>query len=172
MEPPLVLVVPGHGRFDASGGYLISGACRRLVAEAGRLADRLTPRAVVFSGGSPNGGPSEAEQMQRLWRGPKVELLLEPTAANTVENAARTLPLLLERGIGRALVVCTPLHLYRARWFFRRLYEVHGIETAFHVARVPPTPFALAWELAALTVRTRQLRAAQAELEAGSRARP
>ena len=49
---PRALVVPGNGRFDRSGGYLISRACRRLVAEAERLAEQLAPRAVVFSGGS------------------------------------------------------------------------------------------------------------------------
>src|SRR6266581_1931657 len=121
MGPSRALVVPGSGRFDRSGGYRISRVCRRLVAEAERLAERLAPRAVVFSGGSPNGGASEAEQMARLWRGPTVELLLERTALTTAENASRTLPLLREHEIAEAVVVCAPLHLYRARWFFRRL---------------------------------------------------
>jgi uncharacterized SAM-binding protein YcdF (DUF218 family) len=102
--------------------------------------------------------------MRELWRGPETELVVEPTAATTAQNAARTLPLLLERGIGRAVVVSAPLHGYRVRWFFGRLYETHGIETSFHAPRMAPTPFALAWELGALTVRSRQLRAAQAEL--------
>jgi uncharacterized SAM-binding protein YcdF (DUF218 family) len=161
----LALVVPGNGRRERAGGYRISGACRRLVAEAEQLAEQLEPLAVVFTGGSPNGGASEAEQMRSLWRGPQIELLLEPTATSTAENASRTLPLLRERQIGHALVVCTPLHLYRARWFFRRLYEGHGIQTSFHAAPVAPTPFALGWELVALTVRSRQLRVVQAELE-------
>src|SRR5437867_13379568 len=107
MDVPRALVVPGNGRFDRSGGYLISRACRRLVAEAERLADQLAPRAVVFSGGSPNGGMSEAEQMSRLWRGTEVELLLETTARTTAENASRTLPLLRGHAIAQAVVVCT-----------------------------------------------------------------
>ena len=73
---------------------------------------------VVFSGWAPAGGTPEAEQMRALWDGPDIELSLEMTASTTAENAARTFPLVSERGIRRAVVVCTPLHLYRARWFF------------------------------------------------------
>ena len=158
------IVVPGNGAFDADGAYRITSRCRRLVAEAERLAERLAPRAVVFSGWAPNGATSEAEQMQEAWRGPEVELVVEPTATITVENATRTLPLLLERGIERALVVTTPLHLYRARYFFRRLYASHGIEARFRAAPVAPSLHMLGWELVALTARSRQLRAAEAEL--------
>ena len=147
MEAPLALVVPGHSR-----RHHISATCRRLVAEAERLAEALQPDVVVFTGWSPVGGVPEAE------------LLVEPTAATTAQNAARTLPLLLERGVERAVIVCAPLHRYRAGWFFRRLYEAHGIETTFRAARIAPTPLALAWELGALSVRSRQLRAARAEL--------
>jgi uncharacterized SAM-binding protein YcdF (DUF218 family) len=107
--------------------------------------------------------------MQKLWRGPEVELVLEPTASTTAENAARTLPLLLEHEIEHAVVICTPPHVYRARWFFRRLYAAHGIRTTFAAPRVAPTPSALIWELGALTVRSRQLRAAEEELERGQR---
>jgi uncharacterized SAM-binding protein YcdF (DUF218 family) len=159
VNEPLALVVPGHSRRRR-----ISAACRRLVAAAEQLAEVLGPELVVFSGWSPVGGVPEAEQMRELWRGPKVELVVEPTAATTAQNAARTLPLLLERRIEHAVIVCAPLHRYRAAWFFRGLYEAHGIETSFRAARIAPTPFALAWELGALSVRSRQLRAAQAEL--------
>ena len=164
---PLALVVLGSSRRDRTGAYRISRGCRRAVAQAAQLAERLEPRVVVFSGWSPNGGASEAEQMQKLWGGPKVELVLEPTASTTAENAARTLPLLLERQIEQAVVICTPPHVYRARWFFRRLYTAHGIGTSFEAPRVVPTPSAVIWELGALTVRSRQLRAAKEELERG-----
>ena len=158
------IVVPGNGAFDTDGSYRITGRCRGLIAEAERLAARLSPRAVVFSGWSPDGSTSEAEQMLAAWRGPEVELVVEPTATITAENAARTLPLLLERGIERALVVTTPLHLYRARYFFRRLYAAHGIDARFRVAPVAPSLHMLGWELVAMTARSRQLRAAEAEL--------
>jgi uncharacterized SAM-binding protein YcdF (DUF218 family) len=158
------IVVPGHGVLGRDGRYRISGRCRRLVVEAERLARRLAPRAVVLSGWSPEGGASEAEQMRDAWRGPAVELVLEPTARTTAENAARTLPLLAERGVERAVVVCTPLHLYRVRFFFGRLYGTHGVATSFRTAPVAPSPAALLWELAALAVRAEQLREAEAEL--------
>jgi uncharacterized SAM-binding protein YcdF (DUF218 family) len=103
--------------------------------------------------------------MRSLWRGEESEIVLEETASTTAENAARTLPLVLERSIHHVTVVCTPLHLYRARWFFRRLYGAHGIKTTFGAPHVLPTPSSLMWELGALTVRSRQLRAAQEELK-------
>jgi uncharacterized SAM-binding protein YcdF (DUF218 family) len=163
MRAATAIVVPGNGEFD-NGAYLITARCRRVVAEAERLALLLSPRAVVFSGWAPDGSSSEAEQMVEAWRGPAVELVVEPTATITAENAARTLPLLLERGIERALVVTTPLHFYRARYFFRRLYASHGIDARFRAAPVAPSLHMLGWELVALTARSRQLRAAEAEL--------
>jgi uncharacterized SAM-binding protein YcdF (DUF218 family) len=159
----LAILALGSSRADRSGAYRISPACRRVVGEAERLARRLEPRVVVFSGWSPDGSISEAEQMRTLWQGPAVELVVEPSASTTAENAARSLSLLRERGITRVIVVSAPLHLYRARWFFRRLYADQGIETTFRAARVLPTPSAAVWELVALSVRSRQLRAAQTE---------
>ena len=168
MKSP-ALVVLGSSRRDRDGAYRITRACRRVVTRAAQLAERLEPQVVVFSGWSPNGGASEAEQMQELWRGPDVDLVVEPTASTTAENAARTLPLLLERQVEQAVVICTPPHVYRARWFFRRLYTAHGIRTSFEAPRVVPTPSAVIWELGAPTVRSRQLRAAEEELERGQR---
>jgi uncharacterized SAM-binding protein YcdF (DUF218 family) len=165
------LVLLGSSRRDRAGAYKISRGCRQVVAHAAQLAERLEPAVVVFSGWAPNGGASEAEQMRALWRGPQVELVLEPTASTTAENAARTLPPLLEREIECATVVCTPLHVYRARWFFRRMYDSHGIRTSFEAPRILPTPSAFVWELGALTVRSRQLHAAEQELEEGEQQR-
>jgi uncharacterized SAM-binding protein YcdF (DUF218 family) len=152
------LVVLGNGLHGRDGSYRISRACGRLVREAERLARRVAPSAVVFSGWSPNGGPSEAEQMRRLWNGPATELVVEERAATTVQNAAYTLPLLLERGVREAIVVCAPVHLYRARVIFRRIYGAQGIAVRFRVAPIAPMPGALAWELGALAVLARQLR--------------
>jgi uncharacterized SAM-binding protein YcdF (DUF218 family) len=162
--PRTAIVVPGHGSVAADGVHRITPRCLGLVREAERLAARLGPELVVFSGWSSTGGVPEAEQMRDAWRGPDVELVVEPTARVTAENASRTLALLLARGIEAAVVVCTPLHLPRARLFFRRLYREHGVAVRFHVARNAPSPRALAWELAALAVAPAQLRAARAEL--------
>jgi uncharacterized SAM-binding protein YcdF (DUF218 family) len=157
------IVVPGNGkrRLRDDG---ISKACLALVREAERLAGTAPVDVVVFSGGSRGSRTSEAEQMRAAWQGPAVELVIEPTASVTAENASRSLPLLLERGIERAVVVCAPLHLYRARFFFSRLYGPRGIETVFQSAPVARRPRAFVWELGAAAVSRRQLRAAQAEL--------
>jgi uncharacterized SAM-binding protein YcdF (DUF218 family) len=162
------IVVPGSGGVGRDGVYRIGRRCRAVLREAEHVARRVGADAVVFSGWSPVGGSSEAEQMRAAWNGPEVELVVEPTATVTAENAVRTLPLLLERGVGRAIVVCTPLHLYRTRFFFSRLYGAAGVETRFWLAWIPPSPAALAWELGALSVRHSQLRTAEAELARAS----
>lgn len=164
MNARTAIVVPGSEVRGPDGGYRIGPACVRLVREAERLAETQPVEAVVFTGWSRGSGPSEAEQMRDAWNGPDVELVVEPTASVTAQNAARTVPLLLERGIARAVVVCAPLHVYRTRFLFSRLYGPRGIESAFHVARFVPRPRALVWELVAMPVLRRQLRAAEAEL--------
>jgi uncharacterized SAM-binding protein YcdF (DUF218 family) len=163
-QPRTAIVVPGHGWPDLAGVHRISGRCLRLVREAEELVSGVGAEVVVFSGWSPTRGPSEAEQMRDAWRGPAVELVVERTAASTAENAARTLPLLLERGIGRAIVVCAPPHLRRTRLIFRRLYRDSGLELAFRVPALTPTVRAVVWELCALPFLPLQLRAARADL--------
>ena len=158
------IVVLGHGRLDPHGVHRISTRCLRLVHEAERLASGAGPDVVVFSGWSPSGGVSEGEQMRDAWRGPSVELLAETTARSTAENAARTLPLLLDRGIVRASVVCAPTHLLRTRLLFGRLYRRAGVEPTFRVAAIRPTLGSIAWELAALPFLPLELRAAENEL--------
>ena len=135
------------------------------MAEAERLAAQLDPELVVFSGWSSTGGRSEAEQMRDAWSGPDVELLVEPTARFTAENASRTLPLLLDRGIELAVVVCSRSHLARARLLFDRIYRGSGVSVRYRVARMRPSLRAFAWELLALPLVPAQLRAARAELE-------
>jgi hypothetical protein len=83
----------------------------------------------------------------------------------TAQNASRTLPLLLERGVTRAVVVCTQLHGRRARFFFSRLYGPAGIDTSFRFVPVSLSPRAVVWELLALLLRRPQLHTARAEVE-------
>lgn len=156
------LVVPGH---SAQGR--LSARCRRLLSLAAVLADARSPRVVIFSGGAPRGGESEAEQMLAAWPGRRdVELLPEPTARITAENASRSLPLLLERGVRHATVVCSPLHVPRVRYLFPVLFARFGVRCDVRAGWAAPTPGALAWELAALPLVRRQRRAALAELRA------
>ena len=149
------VVVPGH-----HGPERLAD----LVRAAERIAAETSVDVVVFTGWARRGGLTEAEQMHEGWRGPDVELVLESTASSTAENAVRTLPLLLERNVKRAVVVCAPLHRYRARFFFTRLYGAYGIEVELRVARTRRSVGALLWELGAATACRRQLRAARAEL--------
>jgi uncharacterized SAM-binding protein YcdF (DUF218 family) len=160
----LAIVVPGHGARAPGGVHRITDRCRLLVVHAARLAERLHPAAVVLSGWSSSGGRTEAEQMRDAWPGPDVPLLVETTARSTAENASRTLPLLRAHGIETAVVVCAPLHAPRTWLLFGRVYRRGGVRLRLSIARVRPTPRALAWELAALPLAPFQLLAAQREL--------
>ncbi|MFL5953427.1 MAG: YdcF family protein [Gaiellaceae bacterium] len=139
----LAIVVPGS---------TVARTRERLVREAERAARDRGARILVFS------GAGEAEHMRDLWAGPDADLVVEETATSTAENAALTLPLLLERGVREAIVVCAPAHFMRARWIFRRIYGARGIVVGFRAARIAPTPGAIVWELAASTAARRQVR--------------
>jgi uncharacterized SAM-binding protein YcdF (DUF218 family) len=159
------IVVPGH---SVSGR--VSARCRRVLAVAAELAEARTPRVIVFSGWAAGRGPSEAHQMLEAWPGRRdVELVAEPTARTTAENASRSLPLLRERGITEATVVCSAVHTRRVRYFFTELYRRFEIECDVVPAPMRPTPGAVAWEVGALAIARRQRRTALAELEAALR---
>ena len=158
------IVVLGHGWRDLDGVHRISRRCLRLVREAELLASDTGAEVVVFSGWSSTGGVSEAEQMRDAWGGPAVDLVVEPTARSTAENAARTLPLLLERAVGRVLVVCAPSHLVRVRLLFSGVYRGSGLDVAFRVAHQMPTFRSIAWEVAALPFLPVQVLSARAEV--------
>ena len=155
------IVVPGHSRRGEP-----STRCHSLVAWAAELAERRRPDVVVFTGGSiRDGAVSEAEEMLRAWPGRRdVELVVEPTATSTAQNACRSRPLLLARGVHEATVVCAPVHAFRVRYFFGRLYAGAGVQCDVRPVRMGVTPVAAAWELGAMFVMRRQLRAARAEL--------
>lgn len=164
MSDRLAIVVPSHGARARDGEHLITDRCRQLVAHAARLAERLEPAAVIFTGWSSSGGRSEAEQVRDGWAGADVPLLVETTARSTAEDASRTLPLLRARGIETGVVVCAPLHALRTWLLFGRVYRRGGVRLRLSLAHVRPTPRALAWELAALPLAPFQLLAARREL--------
>jgi uncharacterized SAM-binding protein YcdF (DUF218 family) len=153
----VAIVVPGHGR-SSQGVHRISARCLRLVAAAEQLAEQLDPAAIVFTGWS------EAEQMKDAWRGRDVELVVEPTAKHTGENASRTLPLLRARGIERAVVVCTATHSLRVRLLFNRIYGAHGVAVRYRLIRGRLNPRAIFWETISLPFVPVQLVAAEREL--------
>jgi uncharacterized SAM-binding protein YcdF (DUF218 family) len=152
----LAIVVPGHSRRGR-----VSHRCLRLVDQAAALADELGAGVVVFS------GRGEAAAMLAAWPGrTDLELVVEPTARITAENAARTLPLLLERGVTRAVVVCGRTHGPRTRYFFRGLYTRYGIECAIRPVGRALHPGSVVRECGAAFLARRQRRAATAELDA------
>ena len=109
--------------------------------------------------------------MRGAWPGRlDVELLVEPTARTTAQNAARSLRLLLEREIGRATVVCAAHHALRVRYFFGALYERYGVACEVQPGRWSFSPGPLVHELGALTVMRRQRAAALSELRTAVRA--
>jgi uncharacterized SAM-binding protein YcdF (DUF218 family) len=158
------IVVLGHGGIDREGVHRISTRCLRLVQEAELLVREAGADVVVFSGWSSSGGVSEAEQMKDEWQAAGPELVVEKTARSTAQNAARTLPLLLDRGVRRATVVCAPTHLVRTRLLFGRIYRRFGVEPSFRVAPVRPTLGSIAWEVGALPFLPLELRSAENEL--------
>lgn len=163
--PAWGIVVPGSGGLDADGTYRIGARALAGVRAAARLAEARTPRVVVFTGWSPVGGPSEAEQMLAAWDGPgDVDLVVEPSATITAENMSRSLPHFLERGVREVTIVCGTLHLARVRYHFGGVYPRHGIRCTYLRTRQRPTPAVLAWEAAAVLAMRRQRRAALAEI--------
>jgi len=163
--PAWGIVVPGSGGLDAAGTYRIGARALAGVRAAARLAEARTPLVVVFTGWSPVGGPSEAEQMLAAWDGPGgVDLVVEPSATITAENMSRSLPHFLERGVREVTIVCGTLHLARVRYHFGGVYPRHGIRCTYLRTRQRPTPAVLAWEAAAVLAMRRQRRAALAEI--------
>jgi uncharacterized SAM-binding protein YcdF (DUF218 family) len=158
-----VIVVLGYHEFGADGSHGISEICRAGVRRAEALAERAKPRAVIFTGWSSNGGPTEADQMAAAWQGrADVELICETNATNTAENAVRSLEVLRSlEGPLEVLVVCSVRHFPRARFFFDALYRRHGYEISYaYVAS--PLPPASQWrqELGSITRMARDRRAA------------
>ena len=155
----LAIVVPGASARARGGGWTLSASCLACVAAAERISAERAAVAVVFTGYALGGGATEAEQMRDAWRGPSdVELVLEPHARTTAQNAARTLPLLREREIDVAIVVCSFLHQTRVRFFFSGLYRDAGISATIAPVRAGLSPRALLWELAALPLAWAQRR--------------
>ena len=149
------VVVPGH-----HGPERLAD----LVRAAERIVVETNADVVVFTGWSPRGGPSEAEQMREAWRGPGVELVVEPTASSpprTRRARSRCCSSAASSAPSSSARRCT---CYRTRFFFSRLYGAHGIESEFRVARVAPRRARSRGSSARCRCCRRQLRAAQAEL--------
>jgi hypothetical protein len=161
--PERVIVVLGYHEIGDDGTHGLSPTCRAALRRAEALAEAEPPAAVIFTGWSSRGGPSEADQMVEEWQGRRdVPLLREPYASNTAENAVRSLALVRELpGASEVVLVCSIRHFPRARFFFQRLYRGHGLVPRYrYVLRPFPSP-ALVWhELSSITRMARDRRRA------------
>lgn len=167
--PNRVIVVLGYDELGAGGAHGISAICRAGVRRAELLAAESSPLAVIFTGWSSNGGPSEAEQMRDAWQGRwDVPLLLEPLAVNTAENAVRSLVLISGLAdVEEVVVVSSVRHALRVRFFFDSLYRRHGYRVRYrYVLRPAPSPALWTHEASSITRMVRDRRAALALLGA------
>ena len=124
-----VLVVLGH-RDPESRRHRASHQSFARLAVAARIATREPVRAVVITGFTSTGGLSEAEQMADEWVVRDVPALMEVAGRDTIENASRSMPLVLALDeIRRVTVVTSAWHL-RARRAFAP-YRRHGLKVDF-----------------------------------------
>jgi uncharacterized SAM-binding protein YcdF (DUF218 family) len=152
--PERVIVVLGYHEIGDDGSHGLSPVCRAALRRAEALADAAPPRAVIFTGWSSRGGPSEADQMAEEWRGRRdIALIREPYASNTAENAVRSLALVQTLdGASEVVLICSIRHFPRVRFFFRRLYRGYGLAIRYrYVVRPFPSPSMLAHELSSIT---------------------
>jgi uncharacterized SAM-binding protein YcdF (DUF218 family) len=155
-ENSSALIVLGYHELGGDGSHGISAVCRACVARA----QQLPAEVVIFSGWSSVGGRSEAEQMRDLWAAPGPELVVEPRARNTAENAVYSLELVRERGIGKATVVCAINHRIRVPFFFGGLYRSQGIDVGYeYVSRPLARPRVWLREAGAIALMWHQRRA-------------
>jgi uncharacterized SAM-binding protein YcdF (DUF218 family) len=169
-EDDRVIVVLGYHQIDADGVHGLSPACRAGVRRAEALAQDARPHAVIFTGWSSGGGPSEAEQMAAAWGGrADVRLICEPHASNTAENAVRSLLLLRELdGVREVEVVCSIRHFPRARFLFSKLYRQDDLTVRFrYVGRPLPSPALVLHELSSIARMGRDRRRARSLLATG-----
>lgn len=88
--------------------------------------------------------------MRDAWQGGAVEVVAEPAARDTVENATLSLPLLRARQVERVLVVCAASHGPRVRLLLPAYFGRHGLETALEPFWRPFPLRRVLWELRGL----------------------
>ena len=116
--------------------------------------------AVLLSGWSRRPGRlPEAELMRRAWPGPEAELLSDPDARHTAQNAANAAAHARELGAREVVVVTSSWHRARARALFRSLLP--DVELSVVGARTPGSPRNYLREAAVFPLVPFQLRTAR-----------
>lgn len=116
-----------------------------------RHAEELEGDAVLLSGWSRRRGrSSEAELMQRAWRGGDVRLIVDGTARSTAGNAACVAETARRLGATRVTVVTSRWHAHRAAVLIRAALRGTPVRTSSPAGR--PPPLLLARELGCLAL--------------------
>jgi hypothetical protein len=163
------IVVPGAGRLDNRGRYVLSSSAygRLRAAEALAAADRET--VVILSGWSGgHSSPSEAEQLHDAWRGPQeTPLLLDPAARTTAENAVNGVLLARSLSECRELIFIAPWgNALRQTVLARAATRGSGIRVRQHVVWGRQHVASLRPGITGLLFMRRHLRAAWARVGA------
>ena len=105
-----LIVVPGAGRLDCRGRYVLSASAYGRLAAAETLASAHPRAAVILSGWSAgHTAPTEAEQLRDAWNGPPdTPLLLDPAARTTAENAVNAVLLAVSISRCHELIFVAP----------------------------------------------------------------
>jgi uncharacterized SAM-binding protein YcdF (DUF218 family) len=97
---------------------------------------------LICTGGFKNERLSAAAVCRRFAIGlgvPAGHIFLADGSSSTIEDAASTAQVMADQGWRTAILVSHPLHLYRARWLFRRAgLEVVTSPTSTEVAKIAP----------------------------------
>jgi uncharacterized SAM-binding protein YcdF (DUF218 family) len=124
MRASRVVVVLGYSNGSVDGLHPV---CEARLVTAAQLA---TPDdVVVLSGWARDGGSrSEAELMAAAWMGSAAELVVDPDARTTVENAVNALNDVLRVGAREVVIVTSSWHAPRAKAALRWLLRHTGVK--------------------------------------------
>ncbi|MDQ3675918.1 MAG: YdcF family protein [Actinomycetota bacterium] len=132
----MAIVVPGAGRLDARGRYVLSAsAYGRLRAAEALVASNPTAMVILSGWSGGQAGATEAEQLQDQWNGPRgTPLLLETAARTTAENAVNAVSLAASLSGCRELIFVAPWsNAVRQGLLARAAARGTGLRTRQHV---------------------------------------
>jgi uncharacterized SAM-binding protein YcdF (DUF218 family) len=169
-EPKRLVAVFGYSARGVEGLHPL---CLLRLRHAEELAGGA--QTVVLSGWSRRGpGGGEAELMRDAWGGPDVTLVCDPTARNTMQNAAGVASLARELGAEEVVVVTSRWHAPRAGVLVRAALGDSKVPVRTSSPRGRLQPRLLARELACLAalpyqvLRVRTLRGEERSLRTSS----